>query len=90
MKTFLGKEIPKSTKAVLYLCEYDYEKPSITVIKEIFYNSVYDGMEAYSNICNPESQIAIGNSQEELYKELTKLHSNLNSKEWLIELKDYL
>jgi len=86
MNTFLNQEIAPTTLAILYLCEYKYNPPSIIVAREIQFNDPHAALNAYANIPNPESQLASGNTQEELFKELEQLHKNLTDPAWV----DYL
>ena len=88
MNTFLNQPIKVDTLGILYLCKYEHNPPSITVVREIQFDDPFDALIAYSEIPNPESQMASGNTQEELFKELEQLHSNLNNPEWLEELGD--
>ncbi len=90
MKTFLNEEIKPDTLGVLYLCKYTYDPPSIKVVVAAQFSSAFDALESYANIPNPESQLATGRTQAELFKELESLHNNLNSPEWVAELANYL
>lgn len=90
MKTFLGEPIYDDTLGIFYLCKYEYNPPRITVLREIQHDNPYDTLEMYSNIPNPESQMASGNTQEEFFKELQELHDKLNDANWVKQLGDYL
>lgn len=90
METFLKDKIHPTTLGILYLCKYTYNPPSIIVVKEIQFDNAFDALEAYSNTRNPESQIVAGKTKEEMFKELEQLHKNLNDKEWVASLGDYL
>lgn len=90
MKTITGNEIPDACRGLLYLCEYDTYKPELKVIGEIAYKSSSDALEGYSNIPNPASQLAIGNSKEEFEMELNRLHDKMNNPEWVRDLGEYL
>ena len=90
MKTKLGVEIPKEIKGVLYLCEYNYNTYELKVITEIMFTSIVDSLQAYSNIPNPESQLATGKNHEELIKKLEMLHSKMKTLYWRKQLADYL
>jgi len=90
MKTILGKEIPESTRGVLYLCKYTYDPPSIKVKDEGFYLSPFGALDAYSNIPNPESQLATGETYEDLIADLKLLHIRMSDPGWLKDLGDAL
>jgi len=90
MKTKLGKEVPRNTRSVLYLCDYNNDRNSIEVKRELFYSDEFSGLEAYSNIHNPESQLASGGSFEELCKDLEKLHERMADPSWLLMLSESL
>lgn len=90
MKTIKGREIPEDIRGVLYLCRYDYEGPSIKVLREMGFDNVGDAMMHYAEIPNPESQLATGETYEELCENLEELHQNMQDKKWLEELGDSL
>lgn len=90
MNTFLNEEIETDTLAILYLCEYSYTPPSIKVIREIQFKSPFEALEAYSNIPNPESQMASGKDRDKFFSELEILHKNLTNPKWIEELGNYL
>jgi len=90
MKTFLNEEIKPNTLGILYLCQYNYNPPSIKVVREIQFESPFAALEAYANIPNPESQMVSGKTQVELFSQLESLHKNLNNPKWVEELADYL
>lgn len=90
MNTFLNEKIKPDTLGILYLCEYNYTPPSIKVVREIQFTSIFEALEAYANIPNPESQMVSGMDQQELFRELESLHKNLNDSEWVKNLADYL
>jgi hypothetical protein len=90
MKTYLGKEISEDTRGVLYLCKYDYQYNTMEVIYERLFKSSFEALNAYANIHNPESQLATGETIQELEVELKKLHSRLDDPEWVERLADYL
>lgn len=92
MKTILGTEILEEVRGIVYICDYTYNKEESTlkVIHEILFKNVFDALEAYAGIPNPESQIAVGSSFEELIVELTDLHTYMSDSKWLEELNDYL
>lgn len=90
MNTFLGNPIAPNTLGILYLCKYEHNPPSITVVREIQFNDPFDAVITYSEIPNPESQVATGYDQVQLFKELQKLHTNLNNPEWVKNLGEYL
>ena len=90
MKTKLGSEVPKSCKAILYLCDFDYKNMKLKVIGERAYNNTFDGLQAYANIPNPESQLVTGKNYFDLCKNLEILHKNMEDKKWLKMLSEAL
>ena len=90
MKTILRKEIPKETRAVVYLCDYSYNPVSIKVEVELFFTTIFDGLNAYVNIPNPESQLAKGKTYKELIEDLKLLHNRMRDERWLKQLGDAL
>lgn len=90
MTTFLNEEIKSDTLAILYLCEYKYEPPSIKIIREIQFDDPYVAIECYANIPNPASQLASGSTREKFFTELEKMHNNLTNPEWIEFLGDCL
>lgn len=90
LKTILGTDIPIETRGIVYLCHYDYDKKTLTVCREIFFNSAFDALNLYSNIPNPESQIASGKDFNSFILELSQLHSRMQDPKWVKELSDYL
>lgn len=90
MNTFLNQPIKEDTLAILYLCRYEHNPPSITVVREIQFNDPFDALMAYSEIRYSESQMASGKNQEDFFKELEQLHSNFNKPEWVKNLGEYL
>lgn len=90
MKSFLGHKISENFRGVLYICEYNFQNKTILVVREMFFTSAMDALNTYSNIPNPESQLALGDSYEQLCEELNQLHDNLNNPEWVKELAGYL
>lgn len=90
MKTLLGSPIPESTRGIVYLCLFDYAKMKITVVKEIFCTTCHLALHLYSEIPNPESQVVMGKTYEEVLIELEKLHKNMENPIWLKELSEQL
>ena len=90
MKTLLGTEIPKSIRGVVYLCHFDSFNLKITVENELLCTSSLVALEFYSEIPNPESQLAMGSTYEKLCAELEKLHKNMKDEKWLQELSEQL
>jgi hypothetical protein len=90
MNTFLNNSIKPDTLGILYLCKYEHNPPSITVVREIQFDDPFNAVIAYSEIPNPESQVATGYDQVQLFKKLEQLHSNLNNPEWVKNLGEYL
>jgi len=90
MKTFLGQPILPKTLAILYLCHYDHENKTLTMLNEIQYENTFYCLEAYANVPNPESQMASGKDKAAFEKELIALHANLNDPLWVAEYSEYL
>jgi len=90
MKTILGSNIPLDIRGVLYLCEYRREVPALKIIRIIMFVNPDNALEAYANTPNPESQLAIGKTREQLNEELEKLHKNMRDTKWLKQLGDAL
>ena len=90
MKTILGNEIPKAVKGVVYICDFDHKSLSITVVSEILCEEAGLALHLFSEIPNPESQLAMGGTHEEFCKDLERLHRNMKDKNWLKELSECL
>lgn len=90
IKTISGVEIPKDTKGIVYLCEFDETALTIKVTHEILCDTQFRALDCYANIPNPESQIVMGKTYEELCQNLEKLHKNMKDKEWLKNLAETL
>ena len=89
MKTLLNTTVnPDVMQGVLYLCDYDGEK--LTVTHELIYSEAWVALEAYANIPNPASQLAVKTKTSSLEEELEKLHTRMNDTEWQKQLSDYL
>ena len=90
LKTFKGEDIKLSTRGILYLCHYNYDDNTIKVMEEIQFDDSFNALNAYANIHNPESQLATGNTFDELIDKLSILHNNLNNPTWVKRLADYM
>lgn len=90
MKTLLGTILPLSARGVLYLCEYNRETLTLKVVREIIYGNSFHALNDFANIRNPESQVALGSSYEELCLELEKLQTNMLNPDWQKNLINYL
>jgi hypothetical protein len=90
LQTILGTDIPITTRGVIYLCKFSYEPLKIEVIHEILCDKTYQALDLYANIPNPESQIVMGNSFEELIVLLHQLHRDMKDPVWLEELSQQL
>jgi hypothetical protein len=88
MKTILGKEIPETTRGVVYLCHIDFliEPPKLTVFREILCEDAFHALTLYAEIPNPPSQLVTGRTYDELCKRLEILHEEMKSEKWLKEL----
>jgi len=85
-KTKLGTKISSNVRGIFYICEYDRTEQTICVVDELLCESAFDALNYYANTPNPESQLATGETYEELMLNLEKLHINMEDKDWLIEL----
>jgi hypothetical protein len=90
MKTILGTEIPENIRGILYLCNFNYEKLSIKVIKEILCEKAGDALHLYAEIPNPPSQVVLDETYEGLCNQLEFLHLHMKDKKWLKQLSEEL
>jgi hypothetical protein len=88
MKTKLESKIPKSTRAILYLCEL--KRDELIVKGEGLFDNVMHGLDAYANIRNPESQLITGKTYDELIVSLEVHHAWFKNKQWLDNLRECL
>lgn len=89
--TILGTDIPESTRGVLYLCELcrDHDNLALKVHANILFTNVFDALNAYANIPNPESQLVTGKDYNELIQRLYDLHYDMyDNIEWLKALAE--
>jgi len=82
--TILGTEISENIRGIVYLCHF--ENMTLTVCSEILCESAGKTLNLYANIPNPESQLIMGKSFEELITNLNKLHEDIKDPVWLEEL----
>lgn len=90
LQTILGKNIPLTTRGIVYLCIFDRIANTLTVAREILFDCPGTALEAYANIPNPESQIASGGTYNDLIKESHELHAKIKDPVWVKELADYI
>jgi len=90
LQTILGKDIPLTTRGILYLCNFDFRKLTITVFAEKLFESAWYALDAYANIPNPESQLVTGKTYDELITKLHKLHEDMKDPVWLENLSNQL
>jgi hypothetical protein len=88
MKNLLGVELNQSTVAVLYLCKL--KKDKLEVFRCIEFDDSFNALQAYSNIPNPESQMASGKDKKSFERELEILHERMLNPEWVKELHKYI
>ena len=86
LQTYLGTDIPLETRAILYLCKLT--ENNLKVVNEIMFDNTWDGMEAYANIPNPESQLVHGNTYNELIRSVHNLHGRIHTKRFIDMLKE--
>lgn len=90
MKTIFGTEIdPQKVKGVLYLCHYNHNTFRLTPVKELLFESQYEALNAFANIPNPASQLAMETNDKTIEEVLTALHKNMLDEQWQKELSDY-
>ena len=90
LKTILGTEIPTKTRGILYLCYMDYKTHKLNVLNEILFDNSFYALNAYSNIPNPESQLVMGKTFDDLIKENEKLKQKINNPDWIKQLEECL
>ena len=90
LKTIDGKEIPLSTRGILYLCVFTNGPLNLEVVNSECFDSSFDALNCYSNIPNPESQLVMGKTYNELITKLHKLHENIKNEDWLKDLSSAL
>ena len=90
MKTKLGTEIKEDIRGILYLCKFHNTDKPLEVVNEILFTKATGALHAYANIPNPESQLILGKTYEEVFLGLTMLHKNMEDVKWLNELEDCL
>lgn len=86
LQTALGVNVPLGTRSILYICALSGDK--LIVRKELFFKNRMDGLNTYANIHNPESQLIVGDTYDELIKNMHILHKRMKSPEWIEMLKD--
>ena len=86
LQTALGTDVPLKTRSILYLCELKGDK--LIVRREILFENRMDGLNAYANIPNPESQLIEGSTYDELIKNMHTLHKMMKSPAWIEMLKE--
>ncbi len=90
LKTLLGTDIPLDTRGIVYLSEYIRSPLKLKIVQEIFFESSFDAITAYSNIPNPESQVVMGKTFDKLIEENEQLKRKIIDPEWLLQLGDNL
>lgn len=88
MKTLLNNDVKFTTRGLLYLCELKNDE--LRILNEVQFRSAAHALEAYANIRNPESQLALGSTYEELCDELMQLHESVFDPIWIKQLKETL
>lgn len=84
LQTILGEDIPVTTRGIVYLGVLTKKK--LNVKKTLMFDNAGDALNAYSNIPNPESQVVLGKTFDELIQELHKLHSRMQNQKWIDQL----
>ena len=87
-KTLTGKDIPEETRGILYLCKYTGDK--IIVINDLLFTNPSTALIYYAEIPNPESQVVMGGTYQQLITKLEQLHKDMQDPKWLKELGECL
>lgn len=87
MKTKLGKEIEPWVRGIVYLCDFS-DRQTLKVTGELLFYNHLDALTAYSEIPNPESQIVIGKTHEDILVGMERLHASMSDPKWLNELSE--
>jgi len=90
LQTILGTDIPLTTRGIVYLCYFDNLSLKLEVCNEILCDNAGEALDLYANIPNPESQLATGETFNELIINLHKLHENMKDESWLLNLANCL
>lgn len=90
MKTLLGEKIDPKCRGLVYFCDYNYNDATLDIIGCVQFESPSQAIMVYSEVPNPESQIAMGGTKEEFEEELIQLHKRMQDPKWLVELAGYL
>lgn len=88
IKTKLGTTIPETTRGIVYLCEF--KNMTLIVTNEILCDNAGVALNLYAEIPNPESQLVMGKTYEELISNLELLHKNMINEYWLLTLSEEL
>ena len=87
-KTIDKKDIPISTRGILFLCALDFEHKKIKIIKELVYDDASEALNAYANIHNPESQLIDARTFQELIEKRKRKLEDMKDPEWINSLID--
>lgn len=82
MNTITGIPIGEDIRAILYLCDFS-DRKELKVISTLQFQDSFRAINTYAEIPNPESQLIIGATYEELCKNLELQHSLMANKHWL-------
>jgi len=86
LKTADGVDVHIKARSILYLCHLTDK--GIEVMESRQYGTVMQGLDAYSNIPNPESQLITGKDYDDLIKNMHTLHSMMKRESWLEMLRE--
>lgn len=87
MKTKLGKEIEPWVRGIVYVCDFSNRR-DLKVIGELLFHDQLDALTAYSEIPNPESQIVLGKTHEDVLAGIERLHKFMSDSKWLNDLSE--
>ena len=92
LQTILGTDIPVKCRAILYLCDLHFnvrkDEYEFRVIAERFYENSFDGLQAYANTPNPESQLITGEGFDDMIVNLQRTHQLFTNQNWLRQLSE--
>ena len=64
MKTLLSEEINPECRGLVYFCDYNYNDATLYIIGCVQFESPSQAIMVYSEVPNPESQIAMSGTKK--------------------------
>lgn len=86
LRTATGEDVKITTRSILYIC--DLSRDGIEVIRSIQFPTQFEGLNAYANIHNPESQLISADNYDDLIKDMHTLHGMMKKDSWLESLRE--